>query len=64
VRAECHCGSVGASPFRVPRRESPDHATLFSGIPFGEFSEHALLVITDNKMESRNFRFRTDTSPP
>jgi hypothetical protein len=30
VRAECHCGSVGASPSRVPRRDSPDHATLFS----------------------------------
>jgi hypothetical protein len=30
VRAECHWGSVGASPSRVPRRDSPDHATLFS----------------------------------
>ena len=30
VRAERHCGSVGASPSRVPRRDSPDHATLFS----------------------------------
>jgi hypothetical protein len=42
VRAECHCGSVGASPSRVPCRDSPDQVT--SGLEVWSLAIASVLI--------------------